>query len=100
MSKIQLTQKTEREHKEYDPITLSENVTMSVTRDQDAGLITVEMEITKEDAKPSRIMFSERQGRMFWNLNTDGMSRNTVREIVEVASQLILDLVPEIQTAE
>ena len=93
MSKIQLTQKTEREHKEYDPIMLNDNVVVKVSRDVNAGVITIEGEATQGEKNLGRILWSEQQSRIFFNLNIDGVKRNTVRELMDALSQVCQELV-------
>lgn len=93
MGKIELKRKTEREHKEYDPIVLSDSVVITVTRDINAGAITVEGEAYQGEKRLGRFMWSEQQKRIFFNFETDGVKRNTLRELMDALTQVCLELV-------
>ena len=93
MGKIELKRKTEREHKEYDPIVLSDNVVITVTRDINAGAITVEGEAYQGEKRLCRFMWSEQQKRILFNFETDGVKRNTLRELMDALTQVCLELV-------
>ncbi len=58
---------------------------------------SVECEIKKEESNIGRVLYNEHQRRFFWNIDADKLSRNAVLEIIEAVSQLLLELVPEIQ---
>ena len=100
MKKIQLTQKAESAHKEFDPVALSENVSMTVIRDVKDGNISIDFDFTKGEQNIGRANLNERTGRVFVNLNTDNLQRNTMREMIEAMASLMLDLVPETVTVQ
>ena len=85
MKEIELNEITESAHKDYAPVELSNGISVSASRD------------VKDDTY--LVVMDEEHGRLFVNVNSDDLPRNSKREIVETISAIILQLVPE-ETAE
>ena len=92
---IQLTEVAESAHKTYAPVEIGDGITISATRDIKDDKFQVEGNVEKEGKNIGRYVFSEEQGRMFVNIQIDGISRNTSRDIADTINSMILQLVPE-----
>lgn len=95
MAEINLHEKSQSAHQDYDPIVLSENVKIEASRDIIGSSYAVEGTIEIGGKKNGRFVFNENQGRLFVNCPLDDLKRNTRREIIETVASLILTLVPE-----
>lgn len=99
MKEIELNEITESAHKDYAPVELSNGITISASRDVKDDTYLVEGTIKKGQKDIGRFVMDEEHGRLFVNVNSDDLPRNSKREIVETISAIILQLVPE-ETAE
>ena len=94
MKEIELREKVESAHKEYDPIEIGEGVSVDATRDVVNGSYVVEGNITKNDNNIGRFTMNEKQSRLFVNLTCDGLKRNTIRDTAETITSIMLQLIP------
>ena len=98
MKEIQLTEITESAHKAYAPVEIGEDININAVRDIKDEKYAVEGGIDQKGKNIGRYVFNEDQGRIFMNVEIDGLSRNSSREIVETVSALILQLIPASET--
>lgn len=99
MKEIELTEKSNSAHKEFDPVSCGEDVTIDAVRDIKDEKYSVEGNINRKNKNLGRYVFDETNGRVFINVDTSDLKRNTSRDIVETVASLILQLVPEAEEA-
>jgi len=97
MKEFELTEKTNNAHKEYDPVSCGEDVSIGIIRDINDGKYKVEGNIDRKNKNIGRYVFEEgeNKGRFFINVDTSDLKRSTAREITEAVASLILQLIPE-----
>lgn len=95
MAEITLTEIAESAHKAYAPVEVGNGISVSAVRDIKNEKYHVEGSIDKAGKNIGRYVMSEEQGRMFINVQLDGLDRNDGRNIVDTISSLILQLIPE-----
>ena len=100
MAKINLEEKNKSAHNDFNPVELSENVSVEPSRDVKNGYYAVEGNIMRNEKNIGRFVYDETGNRLFVNVSIDDLSRNTRRSIVEAVADIILGLVPEETTEE
>ncbi len=100
MSDIQLEEKSNRTHKEYESVELSENVSIEAIVDIADELISVAGGVAKGDNRLGYFNLSSNEGKMIVNLSIGNLKCNTVREVVSAIATVILQLMPEEVTEE
>ena len=97
MKEFELTEKTNNAHKEYDPVSCGEDVSIGIIRDINDEKYKVEGNIDRKNKNIGRYAFEEgeNKGRLFINVDTSDLKRSTAREITEAVASLILQLIPE-----
>lgn len=95
MKKIVLKEKNQSAHKDFDPVEISEGVTIEILHDIHNDNYVVEGNLNKNGKDFGRFALNENQGRYFVNIPLDGLKRNTKREIVEAVTAIMLNLIPE-----
>lgn len=97
MKEFELTEKTNNAHKEYDPVSCGEDVSIGIIRDINDEKYKVEGNIDRKNKNIGRYVFEEgkNKGRLFINVDTSDLKRSTAREITEAVASLILQLIPE-----
>lgn len=94
MKEIELIEKNESAHKEYDTLQISEGIGISASRDIKDGVVSIEGNIVRSNKNIGRFVFSESQGRLFVNCEVEDMLRSTRLEIVETVTSIITQLTP------
>lgn len=100
MSDIQLEEKSNRTHKEYESVELSENVSIEAIVDIADELISVAGGVAQGDNRLGYFNLSSNEGKMIVNLSIGNLKCNTVREVVSAIATVILQLMPEEVTEE
>lgn len=95
MKEIEMIEKVESAHIEYEPVSISEGINISATRDINGGVVAIEGNITRNGKNLGRYVFNEGQNRFFVNADIDDMKRSTKLEIAETIAALITKLTPE-----
>ena len=95
MGKINLEEKNKSAHNDFNPVELSEGITIEPSRDVKNGNYAVEGNVIRNEKNIGRFVYDETGNRIFINVSADDIARNTRRAIVESVSDIILSLVPE-----
>lgn len=95
MKEFELTEKTNNAHKEYDPVSCGEDVSIGVVRDIKNESYSVDGNIDRKGRNIGRYVYDEQTKRVFFNCDTSDIKRSTAREIIESVTSLILQLIPE-----
>ena len=94
MKEIDLPLKNKRVNEDFGPIELSENVKIEGTYDIDNDKYAVEGEVTRNEKKLGRFTYNDNEKRIFVNINTEDLKRNTRIEIVSAITSIVTKIVP------
>lgn len=99
MKEIDLVEKVESAHKEYDPVVISEGVSITSVRDIKDGVVSVEGNVNRNGKNIGRYVYNEEQGRLFVNVTLEDMERTTMLDITETITAIVMKLVPKQEEA-
>lgn len=94
MKEIDLPLKNKRVNEDFGPIELSENVKIEGNYDIGNDKYAVEGEVTRNEKKLGRFTYNDVQKRIFVNINTEDLKRNTRIEIISAITSIVTKIVP------
>ena len=94
MKEIDLPLKNKRVNEDFGPIELSENVKIEGTYDISNDKYVVEGEVTRNEKKLGRFTYNDDQNRIFVNINTGDLKRNTRIEVMSAITAIVTKIVP------
>lgn len=95
MAKIELTRKNAREHQDFEPVDLGGGIVLDALMDKDGDMLNIEIEVSKNGRNVGRMAMNDERATLFVNLNTDTLTRNEKRSIMEAMTDMLLNLAPE-----
>ena len=94
MKEIQLSEKSNNTHVDYEPVEISENISIAASRSVRNGSYVIEGNLTRDDDAFGRFVMDDKDGRFFVNVKLDGLANSTKKEIVETISAILVGQIP------
>lgn len=94
MKEIELSEKSNNTHVDFEPVEIGENISISSSRSIRNGSYVIEGNVNNGENSIGRFVMDDRDGRLFVNVKLDGLEQSTKSEIVETISAILVKLIP------
>ena len=95
MKEIQLSEKSNNTHVDYEPVEISQGIAIASSRGVRNGNFVIEGNINQGEDPIGRFVMDDKDGRLFVNVKLDSLTHSTKKEIVEAISAILVGLIPD-----